>query len=104
MFAGSGAGSVRTAAIYSLVGSAKLLGLDPQAYLRHVIERIAEHPINRIEKLRPWRVDLQAERQDCRDAEQTWGCNRLIVTRSRQGPSGELRRVQLCNSLSGSKR
>jgi transposase len=61
LFAGSDAGGERAAAIYSLVGSAKLHGLDPQAYLRHVIERIAEHPVNRIEELLPWRVDLQPD-------------------------------------------
>ena len=59
LFAGSDAGGERAAAIYSLVGSAKLNGLDPQAYLRHVIERIADHPINRIDELLPWRVNLQ---------------------------------------------
>ena len=61
LFAGSDAGGERAAAIYSLVGSAKLQGIDPQAYLRHVIERIAEHPVNRIEELLPWRVDLQPD-------------------------------------------
>jgi transposase len=61
LFAGSDAGGERAAAIYSLVGSAKLHGLDPQAYLRHVIERIAEHPVTRIEELLPWRVDLQPD-------------------------------------------
>ena len=61
LFAGSDAGGERAAAIYSLVGSAKLLGIDPQAYLRHVIERIADHPVNRIEELLPWRVDLRSD-------------------------------------------
>lgn len=61
LFAGSDAGGERAAAIYSLVGSAKLMGLDSQAYLRHVIERIADHPVNRIEELLPWRVDLHPD-------------------------------------------
>ena len=56
LFAGSDAGGERAAAIYSLIGSAKLNGLDPQAYLRHVIERIADHPITRVEQLLPWNV------------------------------------------------
>jgi transposase len=37
LFSGSDAGGERAAAIYSLIGTAKLNGLDPQAYLRHVI-------------------------------------------------------------------
>ena len=56
LFAGSDAGGERAAAMYSLIGTAKLLGLDPEAYLRHVLERIADHPINRIDELLPWAV------------------------------------------------
>jgi transposase len=56
LFCGSDAGGERAAAMYSLIGTAKLNGLDPQAYLRHVIERIADHPINRIEELLPWHL------------------------------------------------
>ena len=56
LFAGSDSGGERAAAFYSLIGTAKLNGLDPEAYLRAVLERIAEHPINRIEDLLPWNL------------------------------------------------
>ena len=56
LFAGSDAGGERAAAIYSLIGTAKLNGLDPEAYLREVLDRIAEHPINRIDELLPWNL------------------------------------------------
>ena len=56
LFAGSDAGGERAAAIYSLLGSAKLNDLDPKLYLRHVLERIADHPVNRIHELLPWNL------------------------------------------------
>jgi transposase len=54
LFAGSDSGGERAAAIYSLIGTARLGGLDPEAYLRDVLARIADHPINRIGELLPW--------------------------------------------------
>ncbi len=56
LFAGSDAGGGRAAAIYSLTGSARLCGLDPEAYLRLVLTRIADSPITQIEELLPWNV------------------------------------------------
>ena len=58
LFAGSDAGGERAAVIYSLIGTAKLNDLDPEAYLRQVLTRIPDHPINRIEELLPWNICL----------------------------------------------
>jgi transposase len=54
LFAGSDSGGVRAAKMYTLIETAKLNGLDPEAYLRDIIARIAGHPINRIDELLPW--------------------------------------------------
>ena len=64
LFAGSDAGGDRAAAFYSLIGTAKLNGWDPEAYLREVFTRIADHPINRIEELLPWNLARTAPVQD----------------------------------------
>ncbi len=56
LFAGSDRGGESAALVYSLIGTAKLNGIDPYAYLRAVIARIADHPINRIEELLPWNL------------------------------------------------
>jgi len=63
LFAGADCGGERAAAIYSLIGTAKLNGLDPEAYLRLVLGRIAEHPSHRIEELLPWNVQRELVEQ-----------------------------------------
>lgn len=56
LFAGSDAGGERAAAIYTLIGTARLNGVNPEAWLINVLACIADgHPINRIEELLPWR-------------------------------------------------
>jgi transposase len=68
LFAGSDAGGDRAAAMYSLIGSAKLNGLDPELYLRNVLAQIADHPISRIEKLLPWNLAPSLQTQSCQAA------------------------------------
>ena len=59
LFQGSDAGGERAAAMYSLIGTAKLNDLDPEAYLSYLLSQIAGHPIHRIEELFPWNVPLR---------------------------------------------
>jgi transposase len=54
LFAGSDAGGDRAAIFYTLIRSAKLNGLEPEAWLRDVLTCIGEHPINRVDELLPW--------------------------------------------------
>jgi transposase len=54
LFAGSDAGGDRAAIFYTLIRSAKLNGLEPEAWLRDVLGRIGDHPVNRLDELLPW--------------------------------------------------
>ena len=54
LFAGSDRGAERAATLYTLIETAKLNGADPEAYLRDVIGRIADHPARRLADLLPW--------------------------------------------------
>lgn len=60
LFAGSDHGGECAAAIYSLIGTAKLNGIDPESYLRDVLSRIADYPINHIEELLPWNLAAES--------------------------------------------
>ena len=53
---GSDRGGHTAAVIYTLLGTAKLNGINPQRYLRYVLERIADYPSHRIDELLPWAV------------------------------------------------
>ena len=59
LFFGSDTGGERAAIMYSIIETCKLNHIDPQRYLQYVLERIAEHPINRIEELLPWNLAHQ---------------------------------------------
>jgi len=56
LFAGSIEGGQGAAIIYTLVGTAEMNGWDRQAYLRMLLERIADYRINRISELAPWNL------------------------------------------------
>jgi transposase len=56
LFVGSDSGGERAAAMYSLIGTCKLNGINPRAYLEYVLTRIADHKISRIDELLPWNV------------------------------------------------
>src|SRR5881394_3941151 len=53
-FAGSDTGGARAAAIYTLIETCKLNGIDPRAWLADILARIADHPAKRIAELLPW--------------------------------------------------
>ena len=59
LFAGSDRGGERAAAIYTLIATAKLNGVDPQAWLADVLRRIADHPAAHLHELLPWHWKLR---------------------------------------------
>ncbi|WOH52436.1 IS66 family transposase [Bradyrhizobium sp. sBnM-33] len=54
LFCGSDRGGRRAAAMYSLIVTAKMNGIDPQAWLTDVLARISAHPVHRLDELLPW--------------------------------------------------
>jgi hypothetical protein len=65
---GADSGGQRAASLYSLIGTAKLNGLDPAFYLRTVLATIAEHPINRIQEMLPWNIAAQIQTESSKAA------------------------------------
>ena len=61
LFADSDSGGERAAAIYSVLGTTTLNGLDPEIYLQQVLTHIADHPISRIGDLLPWNLSVAAQ-------------------------------------------
>jgi hypothetical protein len=61
LFAGSDRGGQRAAVMYSLIITAKMNGIDPQAWLADVLSRLADHPASRIDELMPWNWQPTAE-------------------------------------------
>lgn len=58
LFAGSDSGGERAAILYSLIGTCRLNGIEPEAWLRYVISHIVDWPSNKVHDLLPWKLDL----------------------------------------------
>ncbi|EBB0023807.1 IS66 family transposase [Salmonella enterica] len=61
LFFGSDHGGERGALLYGLIGTCRLNGVDPERYLQHILNVIADWPVNRVGDLLPWRVTLPTE-------------------------------------------
>ena len=86
LFAGSDRGGERAAVMYTLIGTAKLNDVDPQAWLSDVLERLADLPQTRLHELLPWH--WKAERQLRQGKPWRGGCHELK-------PLVAIQRVQL---------
>ncbi|HBA8920593.1 TPA: IS66 family transposase, partial [Escherichia coli] len=58
MFFGNDHGGESGALLYGLIGTCRLNGIDPEAYLRHILSVLPEWPSNRVDALQPWNVVL----------------------------------------------
>lgn len=58
IFFGSDHGGERGALLYGLIGTCRLNGIDPEAYLRYILSVLPEWPSNKVAELLPWNVDL----------------------------------------------
>ncbi|EPR9474878.1 IS66 family transposase [Escherichia coli] len=61
LFAGSDSGGEHAAVLYSLIGTCRLNNVEPEKWLRYVIEHIQDWPANRVRDLLPWKVDLTSQ-------------------------------------------
>ncbi|GBU13761.1 hypothetical protein AwEntero_23620 [Enterobacterales bacterium] len=61
IFFGSDHGGERGALLYGLIGTCKLNGIDPEAYLRHILSVLPDWPSNKVADLLPWNVDLTSK-------------------------------------------
>ena len=79
--AGSDTGGERAATLYTIIETAKLSGIDPEAYLRSLIVRIASHPAKRIDELLPWNTKLWSNTcsQSFALKLECWRCNKMLI-------------------------
>jgi hypothetical protein len=80
LFAGSDRGGERAAAIYTLIATAKLNGVDPQAWLADVLRRIADHPASQLYQLLPWHWKQRETSAVCRLTIHHHGPGRMVAS------------------------
>jgi len=68
LFMGSEAGGKSAAIAYTLIETCKMNGVNPEAWLAWVLERIQDHPVNRINELLPWEYQSIFDEEKRKDA------------------------------------